>query len=27
VFQVVLRHPELRWEDAATHAPVTLDAH
>ena len=27
VFQVVVRHPELSWEDAQTYTPVIMDAH
>ncbi len=27
IFQVVVRHPELQWEDARTHTPVVIDAH
>ena len=27
VFQVVVRHPELQWEDAQTYTPVIVDAH
>lgn len=27
VFQVVIRHPELQWEDAKTYTPVIVDAH
>jgi hypothetical protein len=27
VFQVVVRHPELDWEDAKTYTPVIVDAH
>jgi tetratricopeptide (TPR) repeat protein len=27
VFQVVIRHPDLRWEDPRTYTPVIVDAH
>ena len=27
VFQVVIRHPDLQWEDPRTYTPVIVDAH